>query len=134
MPVRQAPPQRREAPLCDDAVVTGTISRRFEALGIEPTEESRRRYRQMLFTTPGLMEYSSSVILFDETLRQGADDGRRLVEILVERGIVPGIKVDKGAMPLAGAPGQRVTDGLDGRRERLDEYRTLGRSLRQGAP
>ena len=104
----------------------GTISRRFEALGIEPTEESRRRYRQMLFTTPGLMEYISGVILFDETLRQRADDGRLFVEILIANGITPGIKVDMGATPLAGAPGERITEGLDGLRERLDEYRTLG--------
>ena len=104
----------------------GTISRRFEALGIEPSEENRRRYRQMLFSTPHIGEYISGVILFDETLRQSADDGRRLVEILVDSGIVPGIKVDQGAKPLAGAPGERVTEGLDGARERLEAYRTLG--------
>ena len=86
----------------------GTIARRFEALGIEPSEESRRRYRQMLFTTPSLQEHISGVILFDDTLRQRADDGRRLVDVLVESGIVPGIKVDRGATPLAGAPGERT--------------------------
>ncbi|MEX1185230.1 MAG: class I fructose-bisphosphate aldolase [Gemmatimonadaceae bacterium] len=104
----------------------GTISRRFEALGIDPSEENRRRYRQMLFTTPNLQEYISGVILFDETLRQVADNGKRFVEILVDGGIVPGIKVDRGAKPLAGAPGERVTEGLDGLRERLAEYRMLG--------
>lgn len=103
-----------------------TIARRFEALGIESTEESRRRYRQMFFTTPGVEEYISGVILFDETLRQGADDGRRFVEILAASGIVPGIKVDQGAEPLAGALGESITEGLDGLRERLEEYRTLG--------
>lgn len=103
-----------------------TIARRFEPFAIEPTEENRRRYRQMFFTTPGWREYISGVILFDETLRQRADDGRRFVEILVESGITPGIKVDRGARPLAGAPGERITEGLDGLRERLDEYRTLG--------
>ena len=104
----------------------GTIARRFEAVGVEPTEENRRRYRQMLFTTPGLKEYISGVILFDETLRQRADDGRPFVAILAGSGIVPGIKVDQGAVPLAGAPGERIAEGLDGLRKRLDEYRTLG--------
>ena len=103
-----------------------TIVRRFEPFAIEPTEENRRRYRQMFFTTPGWEDYISGVILFDETLRQSADDGQRFVEILVERGITPGIKVDQGAKSLPGAPGERVTEGLDGLRERLDEYRTLG--------
>lgn len=104
----------------------GTIARRFAALGIETTEERRRRYRQMLFTTPDLEESISGVILFDETLRQRADDGERLVDLLRRRGMVPGIKVDQGAQPLAGAPGERITEGLDGLRERLAEYRTLG--------
>ena len=103
-----------------------TITRRFEPLAVESTEENRRRYRQMLFTTPGVAEYLSGVILFDETLRQRADDGRRFVEILAESGIVPGIKVDEGTTPLAKAPGEHITEGLDGLRERLDEYRTLG--------
>lgn len=103
-----------------------TIAKRFEALAIEPSEENRRRYRQLLFTAPGLNEFISGVILFDETLRQSADDGRRFVEILVGSGITPGIKVDRGAKPLAGAPGERVTEGLDGLREWLEEYRTLG--------
>lgn len=104
----------------------GTIARRFEAIGIAPTEENRQRYRQLLLTTPGMAQYLSGVILFDETIRQRADDGRRFVEILVESGIVPGIKVDRGAQPLAGAPGERITEGLDDLRERLAEYYTLG--------
>ena len=103
-----------------------TIARRFEALDIAPNEENRRRYRQMLFTTPNLSEYISGVILFDETLRQRTDDGRPFVDLLVGRGIVPGIKVDQGATPLANARGERVTEGLDGLRERLEEYSTLG--------
>ena len=103
-----------------------TIARRFEALGIEATEENRRLYRQMLLTTPGVSQFISGVILFDETLRQHADDGMRFVEVLAREGITPGIKVDRGAKPLAGAPGERVTEGLDGLRERLGEYRGLG--------
>jgi fructose-bisphosphate aldolase class I len=103
-----------------------TIARRFEALGVEATEDNRRRYRQMLFTTPEVAQFISGVILFDETLRQRASNGQRFVEILAQGGITPGIKVDQGAKPLAGAPGERVTEGLDGLRERVDEYRTLG--------
>ena len=103
-----------------------TITRRFEALDVESTEENRRRYRQMLFTTPRVAEYISGVILFDETVRQRADDGRGFVEILAESGIVPGIKVDEGTTPLAQAPGEQITEGLDGLRERLEEYRSLG--------
>jgi fructose-bisphosphate aldolase class I len=102
------------------------IRRRFEPYGIEPTEENGRRYRQMLFTAPGLAEHISGVILFDETVRQRADDGRSFVELLTANGIVPGIKVDAGTTPLAGAPGERITEGLDGLRARLDEYRALG--------
>ena len=103
-----------------------TIAKRFEALDIAPNEENRRLYRQMLFTTPNLPEYISGVILFDETLRQRADDGRLFVDLLIERGIVPGIKVDQGATPLANAPSERVTEGLDGLRARLQEYSALG--------
>ncbi|MDV3294808.1 MAG: fructose-bisphosphate aldolase class I [Brachybacterium paraconglomeratum] len=103
-----------------------TITRRFAPLGLEPSEENRRRYRQMLFTTPGVAAYISGVILFDETLRQRADDGRSFVEVLAGSGIVPGIKVDAGTAPLAGAPGEVITQGLDGLRERLAEYGQLG--------
>jgi fructose-bisphosphate aldolase, class I len=103
-----------------------TLARRFEPLGIANTEETRRRYRQMLFATPGVAEYLSGVILFDETIRQQADDGTPFVELLAGQGIVPGIKVDRGAKPLAAAPGEQVTEGLDGLRERLTEYAALG--------
>lgn len=103
-----------------------TIRRRFEPYEIEPTTENQRRYRQMLFTTPGLAEYISGVILYDETLRQHADDGRSFVALLAANGIVPGVKVDAGTRPLAGAPGESITEGLDGLRARLEEYRTLG--------
>lgn len=103
-----------------------TIAERFEPFGIEPSEENRRRYRQMLFTSPGMTSHISGVILFDETIRQRADDGTPFVELLVEHGITPGIKVDRGATALAGAPGERITEGLDGLRGRLEEYRALG--------
>ncbi len=103
-----------------------TITKRFAALGIENTGENRRLYRQMLFTTPGLADFISGVILFDETLRQKADDGTTIAGLLTRQGIVPGIKVDKGTKPLAGAAGEVVTEGLDGLRERIGEYKALG--------
>jgi fructose-bisphosphate aldolase class I len=103
-----------------------SIAKRFEALGIANTEENRRVYRQMLFTTKGMAEYISGVILFDETIRQKSDDGAPLAEVLARQGVIPGIKVDKGAKPLAGSPGEQVTEGLDGLRDRLAEYRKLG--------
>jgi fructose-bisphosphate aldolase class I len=103
-----------------------TMAKRLAALGIENTEEQRRRYRQMLFTAPGLGSFISGVILFDETVRQRADDGTPFPEVLTRQGIAPGIKVDKGTKPLAGAPGELITEGLDGLRERLSEYRALG--------
>ncbi len=105
---------------------SGTIKKRFDTIGCESTEDRRRAYRQMLFTTAGAGEHISGVILFDETIRQKASDGRTLVSILESQGIIPGIKVDKGTAPLAGAPGELVTDGLDGLRARLVEYRELG--------
>ena len=105
---------------------TGTIRKRLDSIGVESTEETRRRYRQMLFTTPGLGEHISGVILFDETIRQGTDDGTPFVELLHAEGMIPGIKVDTGAKPLALFPGETVTEGLDGLRERLAEYRELG--------
>src|SRR5918997_525791 len=104
----------------------GTIGKRFNAVGIESSEESRRAYREMLFATPGVGEYLSGVILFDETIHQRASDGTPLPEILVEQGIIPGIKVDKGAKEMALAPGEKITEGLDGLRERLAEYKEMG--------
>jgi fructose-bisphosphate aldolase class I len=105
---------------------SGTIKKRFDSIGLESTEDRRRAYREMLFTTKGAADFVSGVILFDETIRQTASDGRTLVQVLTDQGIVPGIKVDKGTHPLAGAPGELVTEGLDGLRERLVEYRALG--------
>jgi fructose-bisphosphate aldolase class I len=103
-----------------------TIARRFAALGIENSEENRRLYRQLLFTTRGLSDFISGVILFDETIRQKADDGTPFPELLTRQGILPGIKVDRGARPLAGAAGEVVSEGLDGLRDRLGEYKALG--------
>ena len=103
-----------------------TIEKRFAALGIDNTEENRRAYRQLLFTAPKLGDAVSGVILFDETIRQNADDGRPFPEVLQQEGVIAGIKVDKGAKPLACAPGETVTEGLDGLRERLQEYVRLG--------
>ena len=105
---------------------SGTIKKRFDSINVESTEENRRDYREMLFTTAGAAEYVSGVILFDETIRQKAADGTPLVEILEKQGIIPGIKVDAGAKALAFAEGETVTEGLDGLRERLVEYRELG--------
>ena len=105
---------------------TGTIEKRFKSIDVESTEETRRGYRELLFTTEGAAEYISGVILYDETIRQSASDGTPFPELLERQGIVPGIKVDKGAKPLAKAPGETVTEGLDGLRERLNEYRELG--------
>ena len=103
-----------------------TIQKRFDNIGVESTEETRRAYREMLFTTDGVEAHVSGVILFDETIRQSAGDGTPFPGLLTERGITPGIKVDRGAKPLAGFPGEKVTEGLDGLRERLAEYRELG--------
>ena len=105
---------------------TGTIKKRFESIGIANTESNRRDYRELLFRTPGANEFISGVILYDETIRQKAADGAPLVKILKDQKIAPGIKVDTGAKPLAGAPGEVVTEGLDGLRERLAEYREMG--------
>lgn len=104
-----------------------TIGKRFAALAIPSTEENRRAYRETLFTTPGLSDFISGVILFDETLRQRTGDGSAtLPELLAGQGIIPGIKVDHGTIPLANFPGEKITQGLDGLRERLAEYRKLG--------
>ena len=105
---------------------TGTIKKRFDAIGVESTEENRRAYRNLLFTTPGMEEYIGGVILYDETIRQSSDDGTPFADLLASKGVVPGIKVDTGAKPLALFPGETVTEGLDGLRERLEEYRGLG--------
>ncbi len=105
---------------------TGTIKKRLDSIQVEATEANRRDYRELLFTTPGLGDHISGVILFDETLRQDAADGTPLVEVLRNAGIIPGIKVDKGAKPLAGHRDETVTEGLDGLRERLAEYAGLG--------
>src|SRR5689334_1338334 len=104
----------------------GTIKKRFDSIGVESTEENRRAYRDLLFTTEGVEEYISGVILFDETIRQSSADGTPFPKLLESRGIIPGIKVDKGAKPLALAEGETVTEGLDGLRERLEEYYELG--------
>lgn len=103
-----------------------TIAKRLKAVGVESTEETRRDYREILFTAPDVDKYISGVILFDETIRQKASDGRVFPEILAARGILPGIKVDKGAKTLAGHPDEKVTEGLDGLRDRFAEYRGLG--------
>jgi fructose-bisphosphate aldolase class I len=104
----------------------GTIKKRFDSIGIESTEENRRAYRDLLFTTEGVEDYISGVILFDETIRQSGADGTPFPKLLESKGIVPGIKVDKGAKPLANAEGETITEGLDGLRGRLEEYRELG--------
>ncbi len=105
---------------------TPTITKRFDKIGIESTEDNRRAYRETLFTTPGLGEFISGAILFDETIRQEASDGAPLRDALTRQGIMPGIKVDAGAKPLAGAPEETVTEGLDGLRGRIAEYGELG--------
>jgi fructose-bisphosphate aldolase class I len=105
---------------------TGTCNKRFAALGIPQTVEARRAYREMIVTTRGLGSCIGGAILFDETIRQGTTDGTPFVKVLAEAGIIPGIKVDAGAVPLAGHPGEKITEGLDGLRDRLAEYSSLG--------
>jgi fructose-bisphosphate aldolase class I len=105
---------------------TGTITKRFDAVEIESTEENRRAYREMLFTTPGIGEYLSGVILFDETIRQKTSDGTPLPEVIERQGIIPGIKVDKSTVALPLSPEEKYTQGLDGLRDRLEEYREMG--------
>jgi fructose-bisphosphate aldolase class I len=104
----------------------GTIKKRFDSIDAESTEDNRRAYRELLFTTEGAEEFISGVILFDETIRQSAEDGTPFPKVLESRGIIPGIKVDQGAKPLALAEGETITEGLDGLRGRLEEYRELG--------
>ncbi len=105
---------------------TPTIKKRFDSINVESTEENRRRYREILFTADGIEHNLGGVILFDETLRQSTRDGVPFPELLSSRGIVPGIKVDKGTRPLALYPGEKLTEGLDGLADRLAEYRQLG--------
>jgi fructose-bisphosphate aldolase class I len=105
---------------------TSTIKKRFDSIGLESTEETRRAYRDLLFTTPGVEEYISGVILYDETIRQNALDGTPFPKLLESKGVIPGIKVDLGAKALALAEGETITEGLDGLRERLKEYYDLG--------
>jgi len=105
---------------------SGTCEIRFKSVGVECTEESRRTYRGLLFTTPGIEQFLSGVILFDETIRQKAADGVPFADYLARKGVLPGIKVDKGAHDLALTPGEKVTEGLDGLAKRLDEYFKLG--------
>ena len=105
---------------------SGTIKKRFDTISVESTEENRRAYRELLFTTPGMEEFISGVILFDETIRQKAKDGTPLPAVLSKKGVIPGIKVDKGAQMLAGSENEKATEGLDGLRDRFAEYYTLG--------
>ena len=105
---------------------TGTIEKRLAGIDVPSTEDNRRAYRELLFTAPGVEAQISGVILYDETILQKASDGTPFPELLSAKGILPGIKVDKGAKDLAGAPGEKMTEGLDGLRDRLAEYRDLG--------
>jgi fructose-bisphosphate aldolase class I len=105
---------------------TGTITKRFAGIKLESTEEHRRAYRELLFTAPAAAESISGVILYDETIRQKTKDGMPFPQYLMKQGMIPGIKVDTGAKPLAGFPAETITEGLDGLRERLVEYRKLG--------
>ena len=103
-----------------------TIKKRFDSIGVESTEENRRRYREILLTTEGLEQHVGGVILFDETLRQSTRDGVPFAQVLAARGVVPGIKVDKGTKPLPFYPGEKITEGLDGLADRLAEYKQRG--------
>ena len=105
---------------------SGTANKRLTSVKVEPTEDNRRDYREMLFRTPDLGKYISGTILYDETLRQSAADGTPFTKILADQDIMPGIKVDTGAMVLAGSPNEKITEGLDGLRDRLNEYVGLG--------
>jgi fructose-bisphosphate aldolase, class I len=105
---------------------SGTCEKRFQSVGVECTEENRRAYRQLLFGTPGIEQFLSGVILFDETARQKANDGTLFPEYLAKKGVIPGIKVDKGTVDIPLSPGEKVTEGLDGLSKRLDEYFRMG--------
>lgn len=104
----------------------GTIAKRFKSIGIDSTEDNRRAYREMLLTTAGLGKHISGAILYDETIRQSTREGVPFVKVMQKAGVMPGIKVDTGAQALAGHPGEKITEGLDGLRGRLEEYRVLG--------
>ena len=105
---------------------TGTIAKRLSSINVESTEEARRSYRELLFTTPNISDYISGVILFEETLGQATKDGKPFPQLLAEQGIVPGIKVDKGVVPLPGSPEEKITQGLDGLADRLANYKEMG--------
>src|SRR2546430_10511080 len=106
---------------------SGTIKKRFDAIGVDSTAENRRDYRELLFrSSEAMSKYISGVILYDETIRQNAKEGTPLVKLIANSGAIPGIKVDKGTKPLPFSPGEVITEGLDGLRERLVEYRGLG--------
>src|ERR1700747_2193125 len=106
---------------------SGTIKKRFDAIGVESTNDSRRDYRELLFrSNEAMSKYVSGVILYDETIRQKAKDGTSLVKLIEQAGSIPGIKVDEGSKPLPACPGELITEGLDGLRERFIEYRELG--------
>src|ERR1044071_9583706 len=105
---------------------SGTIEKRLKSINVHSTAENRRAYREVLFTTKGAGDFISGVILFDETIRQKTRDGRTFVKALEQQGIISGIKVDKGAKAMANFPGEKITEGLDGLRERVAEYRQLG--------
>ena len=105
---------------------TPTCNKRFEKVGIPQTEETRRSYRELIVTTPGLGEFISGVILYDETIRQSRKDGTPFVKVITDAGIIAGIKVDTGAKDMAGHPGEKITEGLDGLRDRLAEYSQMG--------
>jgi fructose-bisphosphate aldolase class I len=105
---------------------TPTCNKRFEKVGVPQTEEARRSYREMILTTPGLGEFISGVILYDETIRQSRKDGTLFVKVITDAGIIPGIKVDTGEEDMAGHPGEKITEGLDGLRDRLAEYSQMG--------
>ena len=105
---------------------TPTINKRFEKVGISQTEENRRSYRELIVTTPGLGEFISGVILYDETIRQSRKDGTPFIKVINNAGIIPGIKVDAGAKDMAGHPREKITEGLDGLRDRLAEYFQMG--------
>ena len=115
----------RKGILAADETIS-TLTKRFDALGIKSTEQSRRSYREMLFTAPGAADFISGVIMYDETIRQKSSSGKPLADVQTAQGIIPGIKVDTGAKPFAGSLSETVTEGLDGLRDRLSEYRSMG--------